>query len=66
MYGVTEDQAAIVQMVRQFATESFAPHAAERDETHYFPVEVLRQAGELAGMGASYRVNNPADRAQPS
>ena len=53
MYGVTEDQAAIVQMVRQFATESLAPHAAEWDETHYFPVEVLRQAGEL-GMGGIY------------
>ncbi|CAN5526401.1 isobutyryl-CoA dehydrogenase [soil metagenome] len=53
MYAITEDQAAIVQMVRQFATESLAPHAAEWDETHYFPVEVLRQAGEL-GMGGIY------------
>ncbi|MHC5795801.1 acyl-CoA dehydrogenase family protein [Lacisediminihabitans sp. FW035] len=53
MYAVSEDQAAIVQMVRQFATESLAPHAAEWDETHYFPVEVLRQAGEL-GMGGIY------------
>ncbi|CAN5157748.1 isobutyryl-CoA dehydrogenase [soil metagenome] len=53
MYGVTEDQAAIVQMVRQFATESLAPHAAEWDETHHFPVDVLRQAGEL-GMGGIY------------
>ena len=53
MYGVSEDQKAIVQMVRQFATESLAPHAAEWDETHYFPVEVLRQAGEL-GMGGIY------------
>jgi len=53
MYGQSEDQAAIVQMVRQFATESLAPHAAEWDETHYFPVEVLRRAGEL-GMGGIY------------
>ncbi|MFM9918502.1 acyl-CoA dehydrogenase family protein [Lacisediminihabitans sp. H27-G8] len=53
MYGVTEDQAAIVQMVRQFAAESLAPHAAEWDETHHFPVDVLRQAGEL-GMGGIY------------
>ncbi|MET4704110.1 acyl-CoA dehydrogenase family protein [Frigoribacterium sp. UYMn621] len=53
MYGVTEDQAAIVQMVRQFATESLAPHATEWDETHHFPVDVLRQAGEL-GMGGIY------------
>jgi alkylation response protein AidB-like acyl-CoA dehydrogenase len=53
MYAVSEDQRAIVRMVRQFATESLAPHAAEWDETHYFPVEVLRQAGEL-GMGGIY------------
>jgi alkylation response protein AidB-like acyl-CoA dehydrogenase len=53
MYEQSEDQAAIVQMVRQFAAESLAPHAAEWDETHYFPIEVLRQAGEL-GMGGIY------------
>ncbi|MEO6201413.1 MAG: acyl-CoA dehydrogenase family protein [Cryobacterium sp.] len=53
MYAVTDDQRAIVQMVRQFASESLAPHAAEWDETHHFPVDVLRQAGEL-GMGGIY------------
>jgi len=53
VYAVTEDQRSIVQMVRQFATESLAPHAAEWDETHHFPVDVLRQAGEL-GMGGIY------------
>ena len=53
MYAVTEDQRSIVHMVRQFATEQLAPHAAEWDETHYFPVEVLREAGEL-GMGGIY------------
>ena len=53
MYAVTEDQRSIVQMVRQFATESLAPHAAEWDETHHFPVDVLRQVGEL-GMGGIY------------
>jgi alkylation response protein AidB-like acyl-CoA dehydrogenase len=53
MYAVTEDQRSIVQMVRQFASESLAPHAAEWDETHHFPVDVLRQAGEL-GMGGIY------------
>src|ERR1700712_1267848 len=53
MYAVTEDQRSIVSMVRQFAAESLAPHAAEWDETHHFPVDVLREAGEL-GMGAIY------------
>lgn len=40
-------------MVRQFAAESLAPHAAEWDENHHFPLDVLEQAGEL-GMGAMY------------
>ena len=53
MYAVTEDQRSIVQMVRQFATESLAPNAAEWDETHHFPVDILRRAGEL-GMGGIY------------
>jgi len=53
MYAVTEDQRAIVQMVRQFAAESLAPNAAEWDETHHFPVDVLRRAGDL-GMGGIY------------
>jgi alkylation response protein AidB-like acyl-CoA dehydrogenase len=53
VYPVTEDQRSIVQMVRQFASETLAPHAAEWDETHHFPIDVLRQAGEL-GMGGIY------------
>ncbi len=40
-------------MVRSFAAESLAPHASEWDETHHFPLDVLRKAGEL-GMGAMY------------
>ena len=53
MNVLSEDQRAIVDMVRQFAAESLAPNAAEWDETHHFPVDVLRQAGEL-GMGGIY------------
>lgn len=40
-------------MVRNFAADSLAPHAAEWDEKHHFPMDVLRTAGEL-GMGAMY------------
>lgn len=53
MYPVTEDQRSIVDMVTDFAAESLAPHAAEWDETHHFPVDVLRSAGAL-GMGGIY------------
>ena len=53
MYAVSDDQALLVQTVREFATKSLAPHAAEWDETHHFPVDVLREAGAL-GMGGIY------------
>lgn len=53
MYAITDDQQALVDMVRHFAAESLAPKAAEWDETHHFPLDVLRQAGGL-GMGAMY------------
>ena len=53
MYPISDDQQALVDMVRHFAAESLAPHAAEWDEKHHFPLETLRAAGEL-GMGAMY------------
>lgn len=53
MYPITDDQQALVDMVRHFAAETLAPNAAEWDQNHHFPLDVLRQAGEL-GMGAMY------------
>ncbi|MGM7777839.1 acyl-CoA dehydrogenase family protein [Arthrobacter sp. KNU-44] len=53
MFELTEDQQAVVEMVRDFATTAIAPHAAEWDETKHFPVDVLREAGTL-GMGGIY------------
>ncbi|HMM83546.1 MAG TPA: acyl-CoA dehydrogenase family protein [Terrimesophilobacter sp.] len=53
MYPISADQQDLVDMVRNFAADSLTPHAAEWDEKHHFPVDVLRQAGEL-GMGAMY------------
>lgn len=53
MFEITEDQRALVDMVRDFATTALEPNAASWDENKYFPVEVLAQAGEL-GMGGIY------------
>jgi alkylation response protein AidB-like acyl-CoA dehydrogenase len=53
MFELTDDQQAVVEMVRDFATTAIAPHAAEWDETKHFPVDVLREAGTL-GMGGIY------------
>ena len=52
-FALTEEQDAIVEMVRDFATEALAPNAVEWDRTHHFPVDVLEQAGEL-GMSGIY------------
>ncbi|RAN79242.1 acyl-CoA dehydrogenase [Bacillus sp. SRB_336] len=53
MENLTEDQHAIVEMVRDFAATALAPHAAEWDEAKHFPVDVLAEAGAL-GMGGIY------------
>lgn len=46
-FELNEDQLAFVEVAKQFADQMLAPHAAEWDETHHFPKDVLRQAGEL-------------------
>jgi alkylation response protein AidB-like acyl-CoA dehydrogenase len=53
MYKLTEDQAALVEAVRDFSQSALAPNAVEWDQTKFFPVEVLKQAGEL-GLGGIY------------
>ncbi|MFC5500777.1 acyl-CoA dehydrogenase family protein [Lysinimonas soli] len=50
MSTMTQDQAALIDAVRHFAADELAPHAAEWDETHHFPLEVLRDAGQM-GLG---------------
>ncbi|MBY5990717.1 acyl-CoA dehydrogenase family protein [Ferrimonas balearica] len=46
-FNLTEDQQAFIDAARQFAEAELAPHAAEWDETHHFPKEVIQRAGEL-------------------
>jgi alkylation response protein AidB-like acyl-CoA dehydrogenase len=53
MFELNEDQQAMVEMVRDFASEALAPNAAKWDESKHFPVDVLREAGAL-GMGGIY------------
>ena len=49
----TEERAAILDAVREFAQNELAPHALEWDATSFFPRETLRTAGEL-GLGGIY------------
>ncbi len=43
----SDDQVAFADMARGFADKELAPHAAEWDREAYFPVEVIKKAGEL-------------------
>ncbi|ALD64929.1 acyl-CoA dehydrogenase [Arthrobacter sp. LS16] len=53
MLELTEDQKALAEMVRDFATTRIAPNALDWDERQHFPVDVLAEAGQL-GMGGIY------------
>lgn len=48
-----EDRAALVEAVREFADAALAPFAGERDAEKIFPIDALRQAGEM-GLGGIY------------
>jgi alkylation response protein AidB-like acyl-CoA dehydrogenase len=52
-YALSGDQQALVDAVRDFARARLAPNAIEWDQTKHFPVDVLREAGEL-GLGGIY------------
>ncbi len=52
-FDLTEDQRAIQDMARRFTADAITPFAAQWDEEHHFPREVLSQAAEL-GFGAIY------------
>jgi alkylation response protein AidB-like acyl-CoA dehydrogenase len=52
-FALDEDQIAVRDMARDFASEKIAPHALRWDEDKHFPVDVIREAAGL-GMGGIY------------
>ncbi len=50
-FALSDEQAAIQEMARNFAAEELAPFAAEWDEKKHFPVDVIRKAAELGLAG---------------
>jgi alkylation response protein AidB-like acyl-CoA dehydrogenase len=50
-FNLTEDQLAFREAARTFAEKAMAPYAAQWDVDHTFPVDVMRQAGEMGFMG---------------
>lgn len=54
-FNLTEDQRAIEDAARAFATAELAPHSARWDEEGHFPVAVMRKAAELGFAGLYVR-----------
>ena len=52
-HRLTEEQQAIIDMAERFTADEISPNAADWDETHTYPRETIRKAGEL-GFGAVY------------
>jgi alkylation response protein AidB-like acyl-CoA dehydrogenase len=52
-FQLTDDQLAIQDMARRFTADRITPFAAQWDEDHHFPKDVVKAAGEL-GFGAIY------------
>ncbi|AWL12075.1 Isovaleryl-CoA dehydrogenase [Saliniradius amylolyticus] len=50
-FELTDDQKAFADAAKQFAMQELAPNAAKWDKEHYFPKEVIQQAGELGFCG---------------
>lgn len=51
--AMNDEERVIVETAAAFAAKRLAPHALEWDETHHFPVDVMREAAQL-GMAAIY------------
>ena len=50
-YELSEEHREFRHSVRDFAQAEIAPHAAEWDRKHYFPVEVVQKMGALGLFG---------------
>ena len=50
-FSITDNQAMVTEMVRDFAEKHIRPHVMECDESQIFPIETFKQLGELGLMG---------------
>src|SRR5882757_8790686 len=51
MYELSEDHELFRKVVRDFAEQEIAPHVAQWDREHHFPVDVVHKMGELGLLG---------------
>lgn len=52
-FDLTDDQRAIQEMAQRFTADAITPNAAEWDEKHHFPRDVIKAAADL-GFGGIY------------
>jgi alkylation response protein AidB-like acyl-CoA dehydrogenase len=52
-FDLTEDQRAIQEMAERFTADAITPFAAQWDEEHHFPRDVVKAAADL-GFGSIY------------
>ena len=50
-FELSEDHESFRRVVRDFAEKEIAPHAAQWDRDHHFPVDVVHRMGELGLFG---------------
>ncbi|MEO8277713.1 MAG: acyl-CoA dehydrogenase family protein [Thermoanaerobaculia bacterium] len=50
-FSLSEEQELLRHEIRRFAEERILPGTRERDRTHTFPAELLREAGEMGLLG---------------
>ncbi len=50
-FELNEDQQAFVDAAKEYAASEMAPHAAKWDEESLFPVDVIKNTGELGFLG---------------
>ncbi|MED2972524.1 acyl-CoA dehydrogenase [Fictibacillus sp. B-59209] len=53
-YALTDEQAMIQKMMREFADEEVAPGAEQRDKEKKFPVGIFQKLGKLGIMGLPF------------
>ena len=53
-FELSEEQAALRSLVREFAEAEIAPHAEAWDRDHVFPVDVVRHMGDLGLFGLPF------------
>src|SRR5499425_780925 len=53
-FQLTEEQQQLKKSLREFAEREMLPHVMKWDEACYFPIEVVKELGQMGVMGAIF------------